>query len=99
VCGSKTTRLFEIRDVAKASHSSVYRHDLAVKPFGHHIGDPMRTAGHNIIDSFFQIACEFLHRSHLVAKDSLTPIFAVAPCPPLGLVGPDFFAGPSSPCS
>lgn len=49
---------FEVFDVAIASSSSFDRHDFAVDPFGHRIGDPVRTpvrtVGHNVIDSLLQ---------------------------------------------
>ena len=45
---------FEVFDVAIASRSSLDRHDLTVDPFGHRISDPMRTVGHNVIDSLLQ---------------------------------------------
>jgi hypothetical protein len=45
---------FEVFDVAIASRSSLNRHDLTVDPFIHRIGDPVRTVGHNVIDSLLQ---------------------------------------------
>ena len=45
---------FEVFDVAIASRSSLNRHDLTVDSFGHRIGDPVRTVGHNVIDSLLQ---------------------------------------------
>jgi hypothetical protein len=45
---------FEVFDVAIASRSSLNRHDLTVDPFSYRIGDPVRTVGHNVIDSLLQ---------------------------------------------
>ncbi len=48
---------FEIFNVAISSCPTFDRHDLTVDPFGHRIGDPVRTVGHNVIDSLLQTPC------------------------------------------
>jgi hypothetical protein len=61
-------------------HSSFYRYDLSVDPFGLRIGDPMRTVGHHGIDALLQTPRWFFHRRHLGTNDSLISISEVALC-------------------
>ena len=51
---SRTISRFEVFDVAIASRSSFYRHDLTVDRLGLRIGDPVRTVGHHGIDALLQ---------------------------------------------